>query len=235
MSLKLDGQIVAVTGAFGILGMAVAEEIVRQGGRVAMIDRAVEPAGILPALLADALLLGNIDLTSYESAQKAIGQIVSELGALDALVNIAGGFRWETLADGDLASWDFLYAINLRTAATASKAALGALLKSSAGRIVNIGAGAALKSGMGMGAYAASKAGVARLTESLSEELKDKGITVNAVLPSIIDTPQNRADMPDAEFDRWVKPNDLAAVISFLLSPQASAVTGALIPVSGRV
>ncbi|WP_340053233.1 SDR family NAD(P)-dependent oxidoreductase [Pseudomonas sp. JAI120] len=235
MNLNLDGRVVAVTGAFGILGMAVAEEIVRQGGRVAMIDRAAEPAGVLPAILADALLLGNIDLTSYESAQKAIGQIVSELGALDALVNIAGGFRWETLADGDLSSWDFLYAINLRTAATASKAALGALLESSTGRIVNIGAGAALKSGMGMGAYAASKAGVARLTESLSEELKDKGVTVNAVLPSIIDTPQNRSDMPDAEFDRWVKPSDLAAVIAFLLSPQASAVTGALIPVSGRV
>lgn len=235
MNLNLDGRVVAVTGAFGILGMAVAEEIVRQGGRVAMIDRAAEPAGVLPAILADALLLGNIDLTSYESAQKAIGQIVSELGALDALVNIAGGFRWETLADGDLSSWDFLYAINLRTAATASKAALGALLESSTGRIVNIGAGAALKSGMGMGAYAASKAGVARLTESLSEELKDKGVTVNAVLPSIIDTPQNRSDMPDAEFDRWVKPSDLATVIAFLLSPQASAVTGALIPVSGRV
>ena len=235
MNLNLDGRVVAVTGAFGILGMAVAEEIVRQGGRVAMIDRAAEPAGVLPAILADALLLGNIDLTSYESAQKAIGKIVSELGALDALVNIAGGFRWETLADGDLSSWDFLYAINLRTAATASKAALGALLESSTGRIVNIGAGAALKSGMGMGAYAASKAGVARLTESLSEELKDKGVTVNAVLPSIIDTPQNRSDMPDAEFDRWVKPSDLAAVIAFLLSPQASAVTGALIPVSGRV
>lgn len=235
MNLNLDGRVVAVTGAFGILGMAVAEEIVRQGGRVAMIDRAAEPAGVLPAILADALLLGNIDLTSYESAQKAIGQIVSELGALDALVNIAGGFRWETLADGDLSSWDFLYAINLRTAATASKAALGALLESSTGRIVNIGAGAALKSGMGMGAYAASKAGVARLTESLSEELKDKGVTVNAVLPSIIDTPQNRSDMPDAEFDRWVKPSDLAAVIAFLLSPQASAVTGALIPVFGRV
>ncbi|MCY1454645.1 3-oxoacyl-[acyl-carrier-protein] reductase FabG [compost metagenome] len=116
-----------------------------------------------------------------------------------------------------------------------SKAALPLLTQGTHGRIVNIGAGAALKAGMGMGAYAASKAGVARLTESLAEELKDTGVTVNAVLPSIIDTLQNRADMPDADFSRWVSPAELAAVILFLLSSEASAVTGALIPVSGRV
>ena len=103
------------------------------------------------------------------------------------------------------------------------------------GRIVNIGAGAAVaKSGAGMGAYTASKSGVLKLTEALAEELKDHGITVNAILPSTIDTPANRADMPNADFTRWVAPRDIANVIVFLLTDQARAVTGALIPVSGE-
>lgn len=235
MHLNLEGQVVVVTGAFGVLGKAVALEVMRHGGQVAMLDRAEVPENQQLGELKGALQLGGVDLTSLESAEKAVAQVVAHFGGLGALVNVAGGFRWETLEQGDLASWDFLYSTNLRTAATASKAALPALLKADSARIVNVSAGAALKAGMGMGAYAASKAGVARLTESLAEEMKDRGITVNAVLPSIIDTPQNRVDMPDADFECWVKPQDLATVMVFLLSRQSQAVTGALIPVSGRV
>jgi NAD(P)-dependent dehydrogenase (short-subunit alcohol dehydrogenase family) len=139
------------------------------------------------------------------------------------------------LEQGDLGTWDLLYRVNLRSAVSASRAALPHLLKRGGGRIVNIGAGAATKAGAGMGAYAASKAGVAKLTEALAEELKDRAITVNAVLPSIIDTPANRADMPTADFSRWVTPQAIANVIVFLLSDQASAVTGASISVPGRV
>jgi NAD(P)-dependent dehydrogenase (short-subunit alcohol dehydrogenase family) len=117
----------------------------------------------------------------------------------------------------------------------ASQAALPHLRRRGSGRIVNIGANAATRAGAGMGAYTASKSGVARLTEALAEELKDDRITVNAILPSIIDTPPNRSDMPDADFDRWVKPDQLAGVIAFLLSDRASAITGALLPVVGRV
>jgi NAD(P)-dependent dehydrogenase (short-subunit alcohol dehydrogenase family) len=127
-----------------------------------------------------------------------------------------------------------VYQMNLRTALIASRAALP-LFRTSGVAIVNIGAAAARKAGLGMGAYAASKAGVARMTESLAEELKDKKIRVNAVLPSIIDTPANRKEMPDAAFDRWVTPASLAGVIKFLLSPAARDITGAVIPVTGRV
>ncbi|MEW6019792.1 MAG: SDR family oxidoreductase, partial [Pseudomonadota bacterium] len=127
------------------------------------------------------------------------------------------------------------YAMNVKTAANASRAALPWLRRSAAGRIVNVGAMGAIKSAAGMGAYGASKAGVHRLTESLAEELKGEGITVNAILPSIIDTPANRADMPDADFSAWVSPADLAKVMLFLASPDARAVTGALLPVTGRV
>ena len=125
--------------------------------------------------------------------------------------------------------------MNVQTAANASRAATPYLRESAAGRIVNVGANAALKASLGMGPYAASKAGVHSLTESLAEELKADGVTVNAVLPSILDTPTNRADMPKADFASWVAPNELAAVMLFLASEAASAVTGALIPVTGRV
>ena len=121
------------------------------------------------------------------------------LGGIDVLVNIAGAFRWETLAAGKLETWDFLYSVNLKTAVCACKAVLPHL-SSQHGRIINIGANAAAKAGAGMGAYTASKAGIAKLTEALAEELKDQGVTVNAVLPSVIDTPANRADMPNADF-----------------------------------
>jgi len=147
------------------------------------------------------------------------------------LVNVAGGFTWETLEAGNLNSWAKMQAMNLMTNATITKLALPALKAAYAGRIVNIGAGPALKAGMGMGAYASSKAGVHRLTEALAEELADTGVTVNALIPSVIDTPTNRQDMPNEDFSKWVKPEAIADVILFLASPAARAVTGALIPV----
>jgi NAD(P)-dependent dehydrogenase (short-subunit alcohol dehydrogenase family) len=227
----LTGKRVAVTGAFGSLGAAVVLAAQAAGARVAAIDRAASPRDPL----GDAALFGDVDLGDMASAQETLDAIARTLGGLDALINVAGTFRFETLADGSLDTWDLLYRVNLRTAAAASKAAIPHLIKSTGGRIVNVGAGAAAKAGAGMGAYAASKAGVARLTEALAEELKDHRVTVNAVLPSIIDTPPNRADMPKADFDRWVKPGQLADVIVFLLSDQAAAVTGSLLPVNGRV
>jgi NAD(P)-dependent dehydrogenase (short-subunit alcohol dehydrogenase family) len=229
--MTLTGKIVAITGAFGTLGASVVRAVQAAGARVAAIDRAAAPS----IALGDAKLFGGVDLGDFDSARATLDQAAESLGGLDALVNIAGAFRWETLADGSLDTWDLLYRINLRTAAAASKAALPHLVRRGGGRIVNVGAGAAAKATAGMGAYAASKAGVARLTEALAEELKDQHITVNAVLPSIIDTPPNRADMPKADFDRWVKPAQLADVIVFLLSDRAEAITGALLPVSGRV
>jgi NAD(P)-dependent dehydrogenase (short-subunit alcohol dehydrogenase family) len=162
-------------------------------------------------------------------------QIVQSAGRLDGLVNIAGGFQWEKLEGGSLDTWDAMYRMNLRTCVSTCAAALPHLVSSGHGRIINIGALGAVKAGVGMAAYAASKAGVAKLTESLADELKDRGVTVNAILPSIIDTPRNRQDMPGSEFDRWVKPADLGGVIAFLLSDAAQVVTGALIPVAGRV
>ncbi len=232
--MVLQGKIVAVTGGFGQLGLAVVRAALDAGAQVAALDRARPPADATP--LGGAFTLGELDLADPDAALRALDQVAVRFGGLDALVNVAGTFRWEKLEQGSLDTWDLLYRVNLRSAVSASKAALPHLTRRGGGRIVNIGAGAAAaKAGAGMGAYTASKAGVAKLTESLADELKDRGITVNAVLPSIIDTPANRADMPNADFSRWVAPRAIADVIVFLLSDQARAVTGALIPVSGRV
>ena len=230
----LEGKVVVVTGGFGQLGLAVARAAGDAGARLAALDRARPPAeGALPA---GVLALGELDLAEPDAAAQALDQVVSRFGGLDALVNVAGTFRWETLEKGSLETWDLLYRVNLRSAVSTSRAALPHLMRRGGGRIVNIGAGAAAaKAGAGMGAYSASKAGVAKFTEALADELKDHDITVNAVLPSIIDTPANRVDMPDADFSRWVTPRAIGDVIVFLLSEQARAMTGALIPVSGRV
>ncbi|AGI22122.1 SDR family NAD(P)-dependent oxidoreductase [Pseudomonas sp. MT3] len=224
-------KIVAITGGFGYLGSVVGQAFAAAGWQVALLDRAVSPR--YPQ--AGALSLGSVDLTDSAAARTAIDQAAEHFGGLDALINVAGGFHWETLADGDVDTWDLMYRINLRTAVVSSQAALAHLKARGHGRILNIAATAATRAALGMGAYAAAKAGVMRLTEALAEELKDARITVNALMPSIIDTPQNRTDMPDAEFDRWVRPEQLAATLLFLASDNAAAITGACIPVTGRV
>ena len=206
------------------------EAALARGARVAGLDYA---ASQIPAT-ANRIALGDVDLSDAAEATKAIDAVAAHFGRLDALVNIAGGFAFEAVAEGDPATWQHMYALNVLTALNASRAAIPHLAVSASARIVNIGAIGALQAGAGMGAYAASKAGVHRLTEALAAEWKGK-ITVNAVLPSIIDTTANRASMPKADFAKWVTPQELAEVILFLVSDTASAVTGALIPVSGRV
>ena len=158
----------------------------------------------------------------------------AHFGKLDALINIAGGFAFEAVADGDPKTWQRMYALNVTTALNASRAAIPHLAASTAGRIINVGAMGALQAGAGMGAYAASKAGVHRLTEALAAEQKGK-ITVNAVLPSIIDTAANRASMPKADFTKWVTPQGTGRRDPVSRQRRRRAVTGALIPVSGRV
>lgn len=226
----MAGRVIVVTGGFGVLGAAVANAAAQSGARVAVIDFASD--GPAPE---GALALGGVDLTDPVQAGAALDAVAARFGGVDALLNIAGGFTWQTLQDGSIDQWPAMYRLNVLTAANASRAAIAHLKRSAAGRIVNVGANAALKVGLGMGAYAASKAGVHALTQSLAEELKADNITVNAVLPSILDTPANRADMPAEDPGKWVAPADLAAVMLFLAGESAGAVTGALLPVTGRV
>ena len=204
---------IVVTGASGALGQEVCIVLAENGFEVAPIR--------------------GVDLTDADAAQEAISNIAESNGPIQGLVNVAGGFAWETVMDGDVSTWDRMWVMNVQTALNACRSTVPFLEAGSS--IVNIGSAAAAKADVGKGAYAASKSGVARLTESLAEELKSKAIRVNAVLPSIIDTPANRKDMPDGDFDSWVTTRELADVIAFLLSDKASGITGALIPVTGRV
>ena len=225
----MAGRNYVVTGAAGVLGRVVCARFADGGHRVAAIGH-----GAAEALPASAeVRLGGVDLTDETATTRAFAEAAERLGRLDGLVNAAGGFAWETVADGSIETWDRLYALNLKTALNACRAVLPWL--GEGGSIVNIGAASAARAERGMAAYAASKSAVARLTEGLATELKGRRIRVNAVLPSIIDTPANRAEMPDADFAKWVIPAELAEAIAFLLSDSASGVTGALIPVTGRV
>lgn len=223
----MQGKVIVITGAFGVLGAACVTRANALGARVVRIDHAPSPAG------ADPLCFGGADLSEPAQAQAVIARIYAATGRIDALLNIAGGFAWSKLSESDAAVWRRMAQINLDTAVNTSRAALPYLAESN-GAIVNVGAAGALKAGVGMGAYAAAKAGVHKLTESLAEEMKGK-VRVNAVLPSILDTEQNRKDMPDADPAKWVQPADLAAVMLFLASDDARAVTGALVPVTGQV
>lgn len=223
--MSLEGKVVVITGALGALGRAVSEAAEAHGARVARLDvaRAENPGE---------LVFDGLDLTDAVATGAVMDRIAQACGRIDALANIAGGFTWETVKDGSAAAWETMFRMNVLTALTASRAALPHLAEARGGAIVNVGAGAASRAGAGMGAYTAAKSGVLRLTESLAEELTGAGVRVNAVLPSIIDTPANRRDMPRADFSTWVTPHDIAEVMVFLLSDQASAISGAAVPVA---
>lgn len=221
---KLDGKVVVVTGASGMLGTAVTTAAELAGARVARVDQA-------SGRLAGELTYEGVDLTDEAATARAFADIAASCGAIDGLANIAGGFVLSANADSPAQVWERMFRTNLITAVTSTRAAL-AYLQERRGAIVNVGAGAAAPAGAGMGPYAAAKSGVARLTESLAEELAHVGVRANAVLPSVIDTPVNRRQMPDADFGRWVRAEDLAQVIVFLLSDEARAISGAAIPVS---
>ncbi|MFK0299723.1 SDR family oxidoreductase [Brevundimonas sp. NPDC090276] len=226
----MSKRVTVITGASGVLGRTIADSALARGDAVAAID--FDPIAREDG--DDWMSLGGVDLTDPAAAEAALHAVARRFGKIDNLLNAVGGFVWQT-TNGPLENWDRMHRMNLTTVLNACRAALPHLSQSAAGRIVNVGALGALQAGAGMGAYAASKAGVHKLTEALAEETKASALTVNAVLPSIIDTPANRADMADADFSTWVEPSELASVMLFLASDAASAVTGALLPVKGRV
>ena len=212
---------VLVTGAAGVLGRAVAAGFHAAGATVIGVD-IVEDDAPWRTVVAD--------LIDPAGAQAAVQQA----GDIDILANIAGGFSMgEGVADTSDDTWDFMMNLNARTVLNVCRAAVPGMVDRGRGKIVNIGARGALRGAAAMGAYIASKSVVMRLTETLSDELKGKGINVNCILPSIIDTPRNRADMPKAKFENWVPPEHIAGVVLFLASPAADSIHGALIPVEG--
>jgi NAD(P)-dependent dehydrogenase (short-subunit alcohol dehydrogenase family) len=223
--------VVIVTGAAGCLGQALALHLGQLGYRLMLVDLSQpnwEGEG-------DAVSIGNVDLTLVEHAQAVVEQTWDYFGQIDAVVNLAGAFVEETQLESTLETWDRMYFANVQTAVNMCQAVLHQFQAQESGVIVNVGAAVANKAGAGLGAYAAAKSAVLRLTEAIAEENKQCGVRANAVLPTILDTPINREAMPEADFQKWVQPESLAQVIAFLLSNAARDVTGACLPVNGRV
>jgi NAD(P)-dependent dehydrogenase (short-subunit alcohol dehydrogenase family) len=213
--MKFSGRSVMVTGANGNLGRAVAKAFADLGADLFAVD--------LPT-----------DLLDQPQVDAAVQRALQQFKRIDVLCNIAGGFRMgapvHETSDKD---WSFLLDLNARTVLHTARAVVPHMISAGGGKIVNVGAYAAQKGVAHMGAYIASKSAVIRLTETMAAELREKNINVNCVLPTIIDTPENRAAMPQADPRRWVAPADLASIIVFLASDEARAVHGVALPVTG--
>lgn len=229
----MDFPLVVVTGAAGALGRAVAQLFLEHGAALVAVD---VDAGRL-----DAVFKGDkrvtpvaVDLTSAQASQEALLAALKDRGAVSVLCNIAGGFDMgPAVHDTEEGFWHRMIDLNLATLINACRAIVPGMVDAGQGAIINVAAASAESGKPAMGAYCAAKSGVARLTEAMAMELRDKGINVNAVAPSILDTPANRAAMPDADFSKWVDLDDLAAVVGFLASPRARAIHGAVLPVIG--
>ncbi len=228
MAGPFSDRTVMLTGAAGNLGRAVAAAFARRGANLVLLDR--RPA----AAESEKQLAVAVDLLDAASVRAAVEQAVARFGRIDVLCNLAGAFRMgPPVHEVSAQDWDFLLGVNARTVLHTAQAVVPRMLAAGGGKIVNVGAYAAQKGVAQMGAYVASKSAVIRLTETMAAELRGRNINVNCVLPTIIDTPENRAAMPDADPGRWVAPQDLAEVIVFLASDAARAIHGAALPVVG--
>jgi NAD(P)-dependent dehydrogenase (short-subunit alcohol dehydrogenase family) len=236
MNIDQDA-VVIVLGATGNLGMACAEVFHKLGTRVVLVDRSDDR-------LQESFnewdpdrhqLAGGVDLTEESALTDLVADVIERYGRLDAVVNTVGAFRGGQPVHADeRETWDFLFDVNLTPAVLVARAVIPVMLRQGSGRIINIASRNAFRGTANYAAYSAAKAALVRLTESLADEVRTHGITVNCVVPGTIDTPQNRQAMPDADTSAWVSPAQLADVIAFLVAAESSAITGAAIPAFGR-
>ena len=227
-------QVVIVTGACGNLGQAVAARFKQAGAALVLLDLDRKGLEQRYGQENERQRFAAADLLARAEIAAAVKDAVDRFGRIDVLCNIAGAFRMgHPVHETPEPEWNLLFDLNARSVLHAAHAVVPHMIAAGSGKIINIGANAALKGVARMGAYCASKDVVLRITEAMAAELRDSNINVNCVLPSILDTPENRAAMPDAEFARWVTPEALAKVIAFLASKDAEAIHGAAIPVVG--
>ena len=228
------GKVVVVTGAAGALGRAVFEYFATGGARVVALDYSHELLDSAYPVKGSMHQYQEVDLTSRNSCQLVLSKVIDDLGRIDVLCNIAGGFLMgEAVHETSDSTWDFLFNLNTRSIVNTSSVVVPHMQQQGNGKIVNIAAKAATQGFANMGVYTASKAAVMRLTEAMAAELREHQINVNCIMPGTIDTPRNREDMPEADHGKWVPPSQLASVIGFLASDAAIAVHGAAIPVDG--
>jgi len=230
------GQVVVVTGATGNLGKATVAAFARAGARLVLVGRPGRP---LEELFPDLAAAGDhlftaVDLTDAHAVEGLAFDVLQQVERVDVLVNIAGGFRGGApLHETPLEIWDFLLDLNARSVFHTARAFIPHMLRQEQGKVINVAARAGLAGTRNQAAYSAAKSAVIRLTESMSAELKGRGINVNCVLPHTIDTPENRQAMPNAAHEKWVSPEAMAGVILFLASEAARPIHGACNPVYG--
>jgi len=235
---QLDGKVVIITGSVGNLGMATALALQQVGAKTVLVDRSndrLRESYVNLVNSPDHLLAGGVDLANPDSLGQVVKTALGRFGSIDAVVNTVGGWRGGKPAhETDLADWDFLFGINLRTTLLCCRAVIPQMLRQGHGRIVNVASRDALAGSAGYSAYSASKSALLRLTESMAAELKNSNINVNCIMPGTIDTPQNRKAIPNGDFSKWVAPEAIADVMLFLISDAARAINGAALPVFGK-
>jgi NAD(P)-dependent dehydrogenase (short-subunit alcohol dehydrogenase family) len=234
----LMDKVVIVTGSVGNLGLATARACQQAAARTVLVDRSTDRLRENYPDLVDSpnhLFAGGVDLANPESLRHMVQSACERFGRVDALVNTVGGYRGgKPVHEMDLADWDFLFSVNLRTTLLCCRAVIPQMLRQASGKIINVASRDGLRGSAGYAAYSASKSAVLRLTESLADELKTSNINVNCLLPGTIDTPQNRSAIPNADFSKWVDPAAIADAITFLVSDLSRAINGAALPVFGK-
>ena len=234
---KLKNKVAIITGGTGALGRGVVKKFLDEGARVLttyIVERECEECRELLSSYEKSLIYKLTDVTVETDMMEAVDTVIKSFGKIDFLINIVGGFLYKELKDTTVEEFDKMIDMNLKSCFICCKSVIPEMIDKSYGKIINIAAKPALKGSAGMSVYGASKAGVARITESLADEVKDFNINVNAVIPGTIDTPRNRKDMPDRDFSKWVKPEELAEVILNLCLDDSKLINGAVIPVLGK-
>lgn len=233
--LDFTDQTIIVTGASGNLGAAVAATLAELGAHLALADIREAPLQELADRIGGApLIIAGADVRTQDGAERIARECQARFSRIDGLANTVGTFKMTNVHEAAARDWSMLMDLNALSALRLCEAVLPAMRAQTYGRIVHVAAGAGAKAFGGASVYSASKAALLRITEAVSEENKAFGVTANCVMPGTIDTPQNRTAMPDADHALWVQPTDIAAVMVFLLSRSAAAVTGAGVPVTGK-
>ncbi|MGH7889749.1 MAG: SDR family NAD(P)-dependent oxidoreductase [Thermodesulfobacteriota bacterium] len=233
--MKLKDKVAIITGGTGALGRTVVSAFLEEGAKVVSTYIVDEELKEISSMIKNpSFVLIKSDVTKEKQVAKVVKKTLERFRKIDVLINIVGAFAYAMIQDTDERTWDLMMNINLKSTFLCSKAVLPQMIKQNYGKMINISSRPALKGSAGVGAYAASKAGVLNLTQTIADEVRDYDITVNAILPSTIDTPANRRAMPKADFSKWVKPEEIARVMIFLASDDSKPINGAGIPVYGK-